>query len=282
MKRTEIIAILENAKIDSPIYDADTLISHFCNINRASILAEPQKDYDSAELALAVRRRAMHEPLQYIIGSCDFCSETYEVNHSCLIPRADTEILVDFAVSVLPQNARFADLCTGSGCIAISTLVARPDCTAHAFDISSEALDIAKRNACRNKVADKIEFFQADLLKCDLPQLKYDMIISNPPYICREVIPTLSQEVKSEPVIALDGGASGMIFYERFIRYFKNNLTEDGCFVFEIGYDQKAQIEALASSAGMFCTVKKDFGGNNRMAVITSLCPSFKGNERIS
>lgn len=267
MTRAEIIALLKGAGIDSARYDTDALIEHFCKISRAQILAEPSQSYGSPELLCAVKRRASREPLQYIIGSCGFCSEIYEVSEDCLIPRSDTEMLVEWAKTHLPANALFADLCTGSGCIAISSLASRPDCFAHAYDVSANALAIAKSNAVNNRVSDRIEFYELDLLKEEFDQ-KYDMILSNPPYIRTDVIESLAPEVKSEPILALDGGEDGMIFYERFISSFSGNLLPEGCFVFEIGYDQGQSIKALAERCGMHCEVQKDLSGNDRMAVI--------------
>ncbi len=267
MTRAEIIALLKGAGIDSARYDADALIEHFCKISRAQILAEPSQSYGSPELLCAVKRRASREPLQYIIGSCGFCSEIYEVSEDCLIPRSDTEMLVEWAKEHLPVGSLFADLCTGSGCIAISSLASRPDCFAHAYDVSANALAIAKSNAVNNRVSDRIEFYELDLLKEEFDQ-KYDMILSNPPYIRTDVIESLAPEVKSEPIPALDGGEDGMIFYERFISSFSGNLLPEGCFVFEIGYDQGQSIKALAERCGMHCEVQKDLSGNDRMAVI--------------
>ncbi len=267
MTRAETIALLKNAGIDSAHYDADALITHFCKIPHAQILADLSQSYDSPELLCAVKRRASREPLQYIVGSCGFCSEIYKVSKDCLIPRSDTEMLVEHAKEHLPKNAFFADLCTGSGCIAISILVARPDCHAHAYDVSEKALEIAERNAEFNGVSERIVFSKLDLLRETLTK-KYDMIFSNPPYIRTDVIATLSPEVKSEPALALDGGEDGMIFYERFITSFSDNLLPEGCFVFEIGYDQGQSIKVLAQRCGMHCEVYKDLSGNDRMAVI--------------
>lgn len=267
MKRNDVIRLFEAAGIDSPVYDADTLIERFGKVGKAEILAYPERDYSGAELLCAINRRASHEPLQYIVGICGFFAEEYKVSPCCLIPRADTEILVEYAISNLPQNAVFADLCTGSGCIAISTLSHRKDCTAHAFDVFDSTLDIAKQNAESNHVSDRVSFYKSNLLTEDLPA-KYDMIISNPPYIRTSDILFLSEEVKKEPAAALDGGESGMLFYERFLNSFTKHLLPNGCFVFEIGFDQKDEITELAKSHGMSCDVKKDLCGNDRMAII--------------
>ena len=210
-----------------------------------SLLRERFPDESSFHEAKA--RLLNREPLAYILGEWYFYNEVYTVSPACLIPRPETEHLVDELIHRLPQNARFADLCTGSGCIAISTLAARPDLSAVAVDISEEALALANENAVRNGVADRITFRQADILKEDpLADDTFDAIVSNPPYIVSDVIPTLSCEVLAEPHIALDGGKDGLIFYRHLISSYSHHVRPDGFMLFEIGYDQGEALQALA------------------------------------
>ena len=230
----------------------------------ARILAE---EFSGAELENAVARRINREPLQYIIGRWDFYREEYFVSPDCLIPRSDTEILVDYLVKHLPQGARFADMCTGSGCIAVSTAKNRADVSGKACDISSGALELASKNAVHNGV-NTVEFFLADVTKpFDLGE-KFDCIVSNPPYIRSSVVDTLEAELMHEPRIALDGGADGMDFYKKIVENFSKNLKSGGFFAFEMGYDQREDIAALAKKHSLEFEEIYDYGGNFRVAVL--------------
>ncbi len=229
----------------------------------------PEKDYLNDTLYAAVERRCTHYPLQYIIGKWWFGRCEFEVNENCLIPRPDTEIAVDVAQKLMPQNARFADLCTGSGCIAISLLDLRPDTSAVAVELFSKTLELAKRNSVKNKVNDRFVGMLGDVLTGEvLGNEIFDAIISNPPYIRSDVVPTLSREVGFEPHAALDGGEDGMIFYRRIVESYLENLSKDGCFIFEIGYDQAQDIKEVADNNALKCEIVKDFGGNDRVAIL--------------
>lgn len=223
-------------------------------------------------LEKAVSRRLEHYPLQYILGEWEFYRQRYEVNESCLIPRSDTEILVETAIKMLPNGARFLDACTGSGCIAISTLAERRDTTAVATDLFPETLALARRNAARNGVLDRITLLEADALQpppTELLQGDFDAILSNPPYILKDVMPHLQREVLFEPAAALCGGSDGLDFYRALLSRWCTVLKPCGFVLFEIGYDQAGAIRTLAEKSGFSCTVKRDFGGNDRVAVLT-------------
>ena len=212
----------------------------------------------------AIKRLKNREPLAYIIGEWYFYNEVYKVSPSCLIPRPETELIVDELIKKLPKNAIFADLCTGSGCIAISVLANRPDCSAIAVDISKEALILANENAKLNGVSDRINFINADILKDNpLGTQFFDIIVSNPPYISSEIISTLEPEVLCEPKIALDGGDDGLVFYRRLTAEFINNIKPNGYLICEIGFDQADALRALCD-----CEIKKDYGGNDRVFVM--------------
>ena len=247
------------------------LICHFCGINKAELLLKRDEDFCSPELEKAVKQRASHYPLQYILGYWDFFHETYRVTEDTLIPRQDTEKLVELAIRILPPKARFADLCTGSGCVAISTLASRPDCTAVAVDLFPKTLDVARENAESNGVGARLGFLRADVLKPDfMNELgKFDAILSNPPYIEREKLSLLDEELSFEPDTALDGGDDGLDFYRVIIREYGKYLSDDGFMLLEIGYDQAKAISAIAFDAGYKCEVYKDYGGNDRVAFIT-------------
>ena len=220
-----------------------------------------------AALRAAVDRRCAREPLQYILGKWAFFREEYFVSPDCLIPRADTEVLVEHLVKALPRGARVLDLCTGSGCIAISLLKNRPDCTGAAADISEKALALARKNAVHNGVS-SVEFFSADVTKPSGLGEVFDCIVSNPPYIRTAVVDTLEAEVLCEPRIALDGGEDGMDFYRAIVRNFAKNLKADGFFAFEFGYDQKADAAALAAAEDLAFSEIYDYGGNFRAAIL--------------
>ena len=177
--------------------------------------------------------------------------------------------MVEEAVKLLPRNASFVDLCTGSGCIAVSVADLRPDTHGVAVDLYPKTLDIAKRNARRNNVADRLDFVLGDVLSGEvLGEEKFSAIISNPPYIRRGEIDSLSREVSYEPRAALDGGEDGLVFYRAIVGKYQKNLDTGGRFILEIGYDQAEDIRAIAEENGFSCNVKKDLGGNYRVAVL--------------
>lgn len=225
----------------------------------------------------ARRRLADGEPLAYILGEWSFYGEVYTVTPDVLIPRSDTEILVERLIRDLPQNGRFLDLCTGSGCVAISVAAHRPDLTCVAVDISAAALDIARKNAARNGVTERIRFVRGDVLG-DLPDAGdgFCAIAANPPYIDSAVVDTLSEQVRREPRLALDGGADGMDFYRAILSRHLSRLTPDGMLYFEIGYDQAEKITRLCAPRP--CRILRDYGGNDRVAVISP----FSENSEIS
>lgn len=234
----------------------------------AMIAAEHFRDKD--ELAAVLERVENGELLAYIIGEWFFYRHYFKINRDCLIPRPDTECLVEVALSKLKSGERFADLCTGSGCIGLTILDERPDCPVGLLvDIQEGALDAARENAAALSLAGRASFARADLL-CDDPLKgeKFGLIISNPPYIPSDDIaayPSLS----AEPRIALDGGGDGLCFYRRFLSAFAKNLNDGGGFVFEIGFDQGGAIRALAEEHGFSAEITKDLSGNDRVAYLT-------------
>lgn len=270
MTRQEIALRLRAAGIEEAATEASLLFLHYSGMSRAEMLCEPHADCADPALLAAVVRREGREPLAYILGEAWFYTERYEVTPDCLIPRPETEMLVEYACTHLVRGGKFADFCTGSGCIAVSTLAHRPDCTAHAYDLSPAALAVARRNAEANGVADRLTFFEKNLL-ITAPvccEKRYDMIISNPPYVVAEEIDTLAPEIAHEPRMAFDGGADGFDFYACFLAYYGGMLAEGGCFVFEIGADQRAGMEELAEKYGYNCAVTRDLSGRDRMAVL--------------
>lgn len=255
MNRQEVSAALMAAGIENAAWEATLLTEAF----------------SGEALATATKKRCQHYPLQYLLGEWCFYRETYEVSEHCLIPRSDTEILVEEAIKQLPPKASFLDLCTGSGCVAISTLANRPDTCATAIDLFEQTLDIAARNAARNGVEDRLSLCRATVLQAPpevLPRGGFDALLSNPPYIQNSVVPTLQREVAFEPAAALCGGEDGLDFYRAILEKWTCLLKPNAPLFFEIGYDQAAAIGALAESHGYSCTVKKDFSKNDRVAIL--------------
>lgn len=240
-------------------------------MNRDLLLLQ-QHYPDPQAYACALERYNQGEPLAYLLGEEYFWRYRFVVTPDVLIPRPDTERLVELAIQALPQNGRFADLCTGSGAIALSVAADRPDALCDAVDISAEALAVAKENAALLQVGCRVCFHQADLLTDDPLEGEYDLILSNPPYIPSADI-ALYPSLCYEPQIALDGGTDGMDFYRALLARFAPHLKDSGAFLFEIGFDQGDAIRTLADSMGFSCTVTKDYGGNDRVARV------WKANE---
>ena len=225
-------------------------------------------EFSGKELENALSRRIKREPLQYIIGKWPFFREEYFVSPDCLIPRSDTEILVEHLVKKAPEKARFLDLCTGSGCIAISYAKNRPDSSGIAADISEAALKMAKKNALHNDVSN-LDFIKADVTKPSAFAEKFDFISANPPYITSAAMEELAPELSHEPRIALHGGEDGMFFYRAILKNYIKNLKNGGSFVFEFGYDQKDDAKELANEYSLSFLEIYDYGGNFRVAVLT-------------
>ncbi len=272
MTLSQLTRALWEGGIPDAAYEAARLLQHFAKVTPAALAAEPDREYDAPSLDEALSRRLAHEPLQYILGEWDFYRQSYLVSPHCLIPRSDTEILVEEAIRLLPPGARFADLCTGSGCIAISTLAERPDTVALAVEKFPETLEVAKANAVRNRVNARFTPCLLDLLAPDatLPGAPYDAILSNPPYIPAAVVDTLAPEVQREPRAALDGGDDGLDFYRVLFSRFANFLTPTGWFLLEIGYNQAESVSRLARESGFAeLRVVRDYGGHNRVIYAT-------------
>ncbi len=265
MTLQEAIKMLRDGGVDSPEYDARELFRAYGGLNTPLITMSSASD--SEQLVTAVKRRAEREPLQYIIGSVGFYREEYKVTPDCLIPRSDTEILVDYAVKHIPKGEVFADLCSGSGCIGISTLKNTNSTLCDSYDISDGALALTAENAKLNGVSERITVKKKDLLKEDIDG-EYFAILSNPPYIPKEVYEGLEKEIFNEPEIAFVGGEDGLVFYERLIPVCINHLKVGGFIAFEIGYDQGESLRRLASEHACSFELIKDYSGNDRVVVL--------------
>jgi len=209
-----------------------------------------------------LEQRKNNIPLQYIVGKAYFMGLEFKVNKDVLIPQPDTEILVEQVLNTASGKEKILDLCTGSGCIAISLKKHLANCEITASDISEEALEVAKNNAELNNV--KINLKKSNLFENFVE--KFDIIVSNPPYIATTVIATLSKEVQNEPVLALDGGVDGLDFYRKIIVLSQKYLNENGKIFLEIGYDQAEQVKKLfIENKYKNIEIIKDYGGNDRV-----------------
>lgn len=270
MTLSEAIKVLYRADVDSPEYDAREIFSRIGGLDKAALI-DKSVSCDSPEVAAAIARRAEREPLQYIVGECGFYRESYIVTPDCLIPRADTELLVDYAVRHLRGGESFLDLCTGSGCVAISTLCNSKDTSCTAIDVSEAALAVAKKNSERCGVAKRLRIEKRDLLTEDLPEGEYFAILSNPPYISRAVYEELASEIFHEPKEAFIGGEDGGLFYRVLTPKCLSRLKKGGFIAFEIGYDQGQLLRDIAREYSCDVKILTDYGGRDRVAVLTKI-----------
>ncbi len=273
MNYREICELLGRAGIENAQAEAGLLLEHFCGVRASELIFRKNEDFCSEELENAVHRRMQREPLQYLLGKWEFFGLPFSVSPDCLIPRPDTELLVELAIKHLPAGAHFADFCTGSGCIVTAVLVSRPDTTAAAVDAFENTLAMARKNCTANGVDERVNLALRDLLQPldGAFESKFDCILSNPPYIPTEVVKNLAPELAHEPQVALDGGADGMRFYCHFLSESEKVLAPGGFWLFEIGYDQEKAICDLASELGFACTVERDLGGNPRVAIVRKM-----------
>ena len=267
MTLDQAIQILKDAGVDSPSHDAEELFIRFAGYSRSTFYLMRSVESDSPALIEAIERRAKREPLQYIIGEVGFYRESYRVTPDCLIPRPDTETLVDYAVKHIPEGATFLDLCTGSGCVAISTLKNTKNTTAIAVDISGRALAVATENAHINGVEDRIHFRLADLTREVIDEPVF-AVLSNPPYVTDSAYQSLEKEIYHEPKEAFVGGDDGGDFYRRLTPIYKEFIAENGFIAYEIGYDQADLLKSIAKDCDMTCEILKDLSGNDRVAVL--------------
>ena len=257
--------------------DARLLLEEVCHTDRSDMILYPDRDVDDVQhesYVNYIKKRKQRIPLQQIIGKQEFMGLEFYVNEYVLIPRQDTEILVEVAMKNLHDGMRILDVCTGSGCILISLLHYSNDCKGVGIDISKEALGVARKNA-EKLLPDKkeISFYQGDLFEALPDTEKFDMIVSNPPYIRSDVIPTLEPEVAfHEPVIALDGKEDGLFFYRRIIEEAGKYLCRGAMLFFEIGYDQaEAVLELMMDKGFIEVNTLKDYAGLDRVVYGTYL-----------
>lgn len=248
--------------------DAWLLLTFVCKIDRTFYyvhMDEQMSMEQQAEYENVINKRAEHVPLQYITGEQEFMGNAFHVNESVLIPRQDTETLVEESLKLVRPGMKVLDMCTGSGCILISILKNVVDVEGFGYDISKQALNVAKENAKLNNVIATFE--PSDLFEKVTDT--FDIIVSNPPYIPTAVIGTLMPEVAVyEPIQALDGKEDGLYFYRKIITSASDYLKENGKLLFEIGHDQGESVSNLMREAGYKdVRVVKDLAGNDRVVI---------------
>ena len=270
LKLSEVISLFSECGVPDPKYDARRLFSEICKIPDYKLFTS-DVECDSPELYEAVRRRQSREPLQYILGYADFYRERYKVTEATLIPRADTELLVETAIKRLPDGAFFIDLCTGSGAVAISTLKNTCGTTAIATDISEAALTVAEHNAALNGVSSRLSLLLQDVLSDPPPSTEQRpfAVLSNPPYVKDSVYSHLENEIYFEPRGAFVGGEDGADFYRSITAKYRDVISDGGFIAYEIGYDQSEIITRIAEDNRMTAEILTDLGGNPRVALLT-------------
>lgn len=264
--------------VDSPRLTIELLLAHLLKKRRLDLYLEFERPLDDALLTTLremVKRRTDGEPLQYITGEAEFCGLGFAVDRRVLIPRPETELLVEVALERLAGRAglKVADLCTGSGCVAVALAKGLPaDAEVYATDVSANALAVAEENARRHKVEKKTRFLRGDLLDALHNSLTVDAITSNPPYIASGELAKLPKEVREfEPVQALVAGEDGLNFYRRILRDARRFLLPGGFIGLELGDGQCAAVRQLGGEHGFtVAQVVKDLQGHDRVMVMQS------------
>lgn len=253
---------------ENPSFEAEQLLINILGVSRNDLILQRKHEIPDDKLSAllnALERRKNREPLQYICGEWEFFGLRMFCGKGCLIPRPETEMLAEYAIKSLPKGGHLLDLCTGSGCIAVAVLSSRPDVTATALDISEDALYYAKKNAEYHGIGkDRINFVCKSIFDF-LPEKAPDCIVSNPPYIKSADIETLSPEVKHEPVIALDGGEDGLVFYRNIAEKFYNCLKNNAEIYMEVGYDIFSEVSAVFTENKYSVQIFPDTFGVNRV-----------------
>jgi len=268
----EIENALRAKKVVSAAPEAETLALHFSKLNRIDfftgrrVLTRAQKK--RVQKAVAERGKGM--PLAYLTGTAGFYGHEFKVGPSVLVPRPETELLVEEVLKVLPpKHPQILELGTGSGCIAVSLTIARADCKMTALDISSEALKTARKNAHFHGVGRRISLFKSDLFDSLSPRYKegWDVLVSNPPYIPREEYRDLPRDVRREPKRALDGGPKGLVILKKILERGHFFLKDGGFVLLEIGHGQSAELGRLAKKISFYEDISfvRDYAGIDRI-----------------
>ncbi len=262
----------EKQDVDAPRLTAELLLGSILKLARVQLYMDLERPLSKDELAsykALIQRRLAGEPTQYLLGQKEFYGRPFAVDSRVLIPRSETELLVEAVLRALPkdQPARVLDLCTGSGCIAISIAAEREQASVWASDVSADALAVAKANAEALGVDSRVTFFQGDLFAPIPPGATFDVIVSNPPYIATGELAGLQREVQKEPKLALDGGADGLVLLGKIVEQATARLKPGGLLALELGDDQGAAVQTqLTRSAYLDVRIEKDLARLDRLA----------------
>lgn len=263
---------LKQNNIENSTLKAKILLANILNVKKEYLLIhseEEVKQEDKIKYENCIKELIKGKPLQYITNKQEFMGLNFYVDENVLIPQPDTEILVEKAIEIAEtaQKNKILDMCTGSGCIAISLAKKINNAQITAVDISNSALNVANKNAINNNVENKIKFVNSDMF--NNIEEKFDIIVSNPPYIETETINKLEIEVQNEPHLALDGGIDGLKFYKIIANNAFEYLNENGYLLLEIGYNQQNSVTQLLQDIGKYKNIEtiKDLGGNYRVVI---------------
>jgi release factor glutamine methyltransferase len=260
--------------IESPRLEAEILLCRELGLNRTKLILEQERPLSREELsayrALIARRRAF-EPIAYILAEKEFYGRVFQVDRRVLVPRPDTEILIDVALArTRPRSlsARTLDLCTGSGCVAVTLACERPTWQVTGADISAAALEVARSNALAAGAVWGVRWIESDLFSALPARERFELITANPPYIPTAEMASLSKDIRDyEPHLALDGGADGLSFYRRIIKEALNFLTSGGVLALEIGWNQAKDVSTLLAESGYEdIQIAQDYGSRDRVA----------------
>lgn len=263
--------VLEKNNIEEASIISRSLLQYVLKIDRNKLVINKDEEVENNkenEYIGYIKEVAAGKPIQYITNRQEFMGLSFFVDENVLIPQPDTEILVEEAIKYanqIKENVEILDMCTGSGCIGVALAKHVKNAKVTLVDISTKALEVAKKNAKENEVKEKVNFIQSDMF--ENIKSKFDVIVSNPPYIKTKVINELDLQVQNEPHLALDGGENGLKFYEILINEAPKYLKENGKIFLEIGYDQKKEVEKLARNSKLYKEIEtvKDLANNDRV-----------------
>ena len=263
--------MLKGNNVDSPKLKSRLLLQYILKKPRQYLIVYDNEEVgkkEQWEYFVNIEKLTKGVPLQHITHQQEFMKMNFYVNENVLIPRPDTEILVEEVIKIASKikEPKILDLCTGSGAIAISIAKNVPNSEVYAIDISSKAIEVAKKNA--KELNAKVKFVKSNLFN-KMEKIKFDIIVSNPPYIKKDIMKSLSEEVKKEPELALDGGTDGLDFYRKITKQAMEYLKFGSYLCYEIGYDQKDDVIEIINKHGNYSNTysKKDLGGNDRVVV---------------
>ena len=267
--------MLKSKEIDTARLDSQLILGKVLNKDKIYLIINSSEEVEKEkedEFFKLINKRMENMPVRYILGEVDFMGLDFYIEEGVLIPRSDTEVLVEEVLKIIEEgeNLYVCDLCSGSGAIGISLAYYRKNIIVDLIDFYEKPEEISKKNIIKNNLENQVKFIKSDLLKEPIKSLKkYDIIVSNPPYIKEEVIETLMDDVKNyEPRSALSGGDSGLIFYERIVEESKKVLKENGILAFEIGYDQGDSVSNIMKNNGYIdIKVVKDLAGLDRVVI---------------